>query len=111
MRLAYLLDCYGELFDEHSKNIMKLYYEDDLSLAEIAEGEKISRQGVRHIIKKCEEELEFFESRLQLAKKLEKSAVAKEIILEVAKELNSLSDERLSDFSERLNTASKMLDG
>ena len=67
MRLAYLLDFYGDVLDERTGNILKSYYEDDLSLAEIAIGENISRQGVRHIIKKGEEQLEFLEERLGLA--------------------------------------------
>ncbi len=67
MKLAYLLDFYIELFDEHSQQIMRAYYEDDLSLAEIAAGEGISRQGVRHIIKKCEEQILVLEGKLSLA--------------------------------------------
>ena len=46
---------------------MKSYYDDDLSLAEIANEEGISRQGVRHLIKKGEEKLSFFEEKLKLA--------------------------------------------
>ena len=71
MKLAYLLDFYVELLDEHSVNVMRAYYDDDLSLAEIAKGEGISRQGIRHIIKKSEEELFFYEDKLGLAKKFE----------------------------------------
>ena len=67
MRLAYLLDFYGEALDERTSDIMQAYYNDDLSLSEIAEGEGISRQGIRHIIKKGEEQLEFFEEKLGLA--------------------------------------------
>ena len=67
MRIALLLDFYGEALDEHTKEIMTSYYEDDLSLSEIANGENISRQGVRHIIKKGEEQLDFLESKLKLA--------------------------------------------
>lgn len=67
MRLAYLLDFYGDALDERTSGIMQAYYNDDLSLSEIADGEGISRQGVRHIIKKGEEQLEFFEDRLGLA--------------------------------------------
>lgn len=67
MRISYLLDFYGNVLDERCARIMEAYYEDDLSLAEIAEGEAISRQGVRHIIKKGEEQLSFFEERLGLA--------------------------------------------
>ena len=67
MKLGYLLDFYIDVLDEHSISIMKAYYEDDLSLAEIAKGEGISRQGIRHIIKKSEEEILFLEERLGLA--------------------------------------------
>lgn len=67
MKIAYLLDFYGDVLDEKCARVMTAYYEDDLSLAEIAEGENISRQGVRHIIKKGEEELSFLEGKLGLA--------------------------------------------
>ena len=67
MKLAYLLDFYGDALDDRTYGIMQAYYNDDLSLAEIADGESISRQGVRHIIKKGEEQLEFLENKLGLA--------------------------------------------
>ncbi len=67
MRLSYLLDFYGDALDERTLSIMQAYYDDDLSLAEIADGESISRQGVRHIIKKGEEQLDFLEEKLGLA--------------------------------------------
>ena len=69
MKLAFLLDFYIDTLDEHSSNIMRAYYEDDLSLAEIAQGESISRQGIRHIIKKSEEHILFLEEKLGLARK------------------------------------------
>ena len=58
MKISYLLDIYGSLLDEHIAGVMKSYYDDDLSLAEIASEEGISRQGVRHLIKKGEIEPE-----------------------------------------------------
>ena len=67
MKLAYLLDFYVDLLDEHSQEIMRAYYEDDLSLAEIAASVGISRQGIRHVIKKCEEQILFYEEKLKLA--------------------------------------------
>ena len=71
MRLAYLMDFYIDLLDAHSQSILRAYYDDDLSLAEIASGEGISRQGIRHIIKKSEELILFYEEKLGLAKKHE----------------------------------------
>ena len=48
-----------------------MYYNEDFSLSEVAEQIGISRQGVRDIIKKSEEELLFYEERLGLAQKLQ----------------------------------------
>lgn len=87
MKLAYLLDFYIDLFDEHTAAVVKAYYEDDLSLAEIAAGEGISRQGVRHIIKKCEEQVLFLEDRLGLARL---QSVKNEALEELGEIRNSL---------------------
>jgi predicted DNA-binding protein YlxM (UPF0122 family) len=71
MKIAYLIDFYEDLLDSHVRSVMRAYYDDDLSLAEIAGTEGISRQGVRHLIKKGEDQLEFYEANLGLAKKHE----------------------------------------
>ena len=67
MRMAYLLDFYEGLLDRHTFEVMKQYYNDDLSLAEIASDVGISRQGIRHLVKRGEEQLEFFDEKLHLA--------------------------------------------
>ena len=67
MKISYLLDFYGDVLDERVRAVMDAYYDDDLSLSEIADGEGISRQGVRHLIKKGEEHLLFLEEKLGLA--------------------------------------------
>lgn len=67
MKIAYLLDFYGDALDDHVGGVLRSYYNEDLSLAEIAVDEGISRQGVRHLIKKGEEQLLFFEERFGLA--------------------------------------------
>lgn len=70
LKKAYLLDFYGDVLTERKKEVLDMYYNEDLSLAEIAEQIGISRQGVRDIIKKAEEELLFLEDKLGLAKKM-----------------------------------------
>jgi len=70
LKLACLLDFYGEVLSERKQSVLSLYYNEDLSLAEIAEEIGISRQGVRDLIKKAEEELLFLEEKLGLEKKL-----------------------------------------
>ncbi len=46
-RMTMLYDFYGELLTDRQKEFFDLYYNEDLSLAEIAENAGISRQGVR----------------------------------------------------------------
>ena len=70
LKKAYLLDFYGEVLTERKKEVLDMYYHEDLSLAEIADQIGISRQGVRDLIKKAEEELLFLEEKLGLAKKM-----------------------------------------
>ncbi len=67
LTVEFLLDFYGEVLPPRTRDLLAAYYGDDLSLAEIAAGEAISRQGVRHVLKKGEEELFFLEERLGLA--------------------------------------------
>lgn len=69
LNIGYLLDFYGEILSERKRTVLEYYYNDDLSLAEIAAEIGISRQGVRDSIKKGEEELLFFEEKLGLAER------------------------------------------
>ena len=70
LNVGYLLDFYGELLPERKRTVLELYYDEDYSLAEVADEIGISRQGVRDIVKKTENELFFYEEKLGLAKKL-----------------------------------------
>ena len=69
LHLAYLLDFYGEVLGERTRELLEMYYCDDMSLSEIADAVGITRQGVRGGIKKGEEELLFLEEKLHLASK------------------------------------------
>ena len=66
-RMAMLYDFYGDLLTDRQKEFYDLYYNEDLSLAEIAENEGITRQGVRDSIKRAEAQLLEMEERLALA--------------------------------------------
>jgi len=70
LEFSVLIDFYGDILTEKQKNVMEFYYNDDLSLAEIAEIEKISRQGVRDSIKRGEETILELESKLKMVDKL-----------------------------------------
>lgn len=88
MRISYLLDFYGELLDGHIAGAMRSYYNDDLSLAEVAELFGISRQGIRHLIKKGEEQLSFFEEKLGLAERYNELSKAADSLSEIATKLS-----------------------
>ncbi|MCR4675041.1 MAG: YlxM family DNA-binding protein [Lachnospiraceae bacterium] len=69
IRQGYLYDFYGELLNEHQKEIFEAYVLEDLSLKEIAEDQGISRQGVSDLIHRCTKTLEDYESSLHLIEK------------------------------------------
>jgi len=65
-----LKDVYGPLLTPKQLDIFNLYYEDDLSFAEIAAEIQISRQAVYDLIKRTEKILLDYEAKLGLVKKL-----------------------------------------
>ena len=91
MKVAYLMDFYQDLLDEHTLGVMKAYYNDDLSLSEIASGVGISRQGIRHLIKKGEEQLLFFEDRLRLSERFSEIEDAANVLNAVCSSLSEIN--------------------
>ena len=61
-----LYDYYQDLFTDKQKEYYEAYYFQDLSLAEIAENNGVSRNAVHNQIKIVEEKLEFYESILNI---------------------------------------------
>ena len=66
---AYLYDFYGELLNEHQRQVYEDFVFNDLSLGEIASEEGISRQGVADLIKRCNKKLLDYEEKLHLFEK------------------------------------------
>ena len=54
LNVSILLDFYGAMLTEKQREAVEYYYNDDLSLSEIADNQGISRQGVRDAIKRAE---------------------------------------------------------
>ena len=101
-----LLDFYGEMLTPKQRDFIDFYYNDDLSLSEIAENIGITRQGVRDAIKRAESQLTEMEERLGfvarfesfnagLAKISEKAAMINEENLKsgLSREINDLTVE------------------
>jgi len=69
LTISILLDAYGALLTERQRELVDLYYNEDLSLAEISENTGITRQGVRDGIKKSEVFLRSCEEKLGICEK------------------------------------------
>ena len=67
LEISYLLDFYGDVLTDKQREAMEEYYNADLSLAEIAEGLGITRQGVRDAVKRGEATLVELEEKIGAA--------------------------------------------
>ena len=72
MHFCILLDFYGDILTDRQREMLECYYNDDMSLAEIADSIGISRQGVRSAIKKGTDILTEMESKLGLVNRFRK---------------------------------------
>ena len=90
LRQTMLLDFYGELLTERQRLCMDLHYNEDLSLAEIAEQCGISRQGVWDNIRRGESAMEDIEKKTGLLRRFEENRSALEHIREQINELAAL---------------------
>ena len=70
-QISYLLDFYGNMLTDKQREAIDLYYNEDLSLAEIADHVGITRQGVRDAIKRGEDTLLELEEKLGFAAKFD----------------------------------------
>ncbi len=67
LEMGYLLDFYGEVLTEKQREMLRQYYNDDLSLSEIGENFGITRQGARDAIKHGENALKELEEKVGFA--------------------------------------------
>lgn len=81
LTMSSLLDIYGGLLTEKQRSFLDYYYNDDLSLAEIAENENITRQGVYDVIKRASDQLKNFEAKLSLNDRFNSISVEADSIL------------------------------
>lgn len=107
MNVAYLLDFYGDLLTDKQRDSLDYYYNDDLSLGEIAANLGISRQGVRDNIKRAEAILFDMEEKLKLAEKFSEIRAG---LLSVRKEIDIIDNKNMKVYrSNEINESIKVI--
>ena len=99
-RMALLFDFYGDLLTERQREFYDLYYNDDLSLAEIAENYGITRQGVRDVIVRAEAAMTEIEDKTHIIRRFQRYTAALDAIDKAADLLLEAVDRRRYDDAE-----------
>ena len=96
-RMTMLFDFYGELLTDRQKEFFDLYYNEDLSLAEIAENAGISRQGVRDVIVRAEAAMQDVEDQTGIIKRFEAQRPHLDAIEAATAEMKTINYRRYED--------------
>jgi len=108
LEISLLLDFYGDMLTEKQRDVADLYYNEDLSLAEIAFHSGITRQGVRDSIKRAEGQLLDCEGRLHLAERFRRIQKRLDEITDLAKDIERVND-RFGASSEIYNRTGRII--
>ena len=113
-RMTMLFDFYGELLTDRQKEFFDLYYNEDLSLSEIAENAGISRQGVRDVIVRAEAYMTEIEDKTGLIRRFMQMGEHLQVIESAAAEIKTINyrryeDPRLQELSEQISAAAAAL--
>ena len=100
-----LFDHYGELLTERQKMCLDLKYNQDMSLAEIAEELGVSRQGVHDNIIRAEAHLQKMEEKTGCVRRYLQSRAAKQTILLSAEGLENHSDPAVREAAAKILAA------
>ena len=101
VQISILLETYGKLLTNKQFQMLDDYYNKDLSLSEIAENEKTTRQAVRDNLKKGENKLFEYEEKLGIMKKtlMQEKKIAS-ILSEISKIKENSSDKEIANILE-----------
>ena len=95
IKISILCQIYGKLLTEKQMSVLNDYYNEDLSLSEIAQNRNISRQAVRDLIQKGEEKLFEYEKVLKIMENNNKNQKTLQIVFSKLSELeNNVSDKK-----------------
>ena len=106
LEMGYLLDFYGEALTEKQREMLRQYYNDDLSLAEIAANLGITRQGVRDSIKRGEAILLELEQKVGFAGRYRAVSEGFSRLEKLAKDIRFANSSSYA-FSDEIDKASK----
>ena len=101
-RMAMLFDFYGDMLTDRQKEFYDLYYNEDLSLGEIAENYNITRQGVRDVIVRAEAVLTELEDKTGLIKRFHTMQTQLEQVRQNAQRVAELAADCDNEELERL---------
>ena len=94
LEMTLLLDYYGDLLTQKQKTCFDLYYNQDLSLGEIAEEAGISRQGVHDSLVRAEAALLELEQKLGCVARAKRQQQALQTICRAAGALEAIPQAR-----------------
>ena len=97
LKQALLYDFYGDLLTPRQKEFYDLYYNDDLSLAEIAENYDITRQGVRDTIVRAEKTLEEIEEKTGLIQRYHRTRATAASLRDLCGQIQALNQAKLAN--------------
>ena len=103
VEISMLWQIYGKLLTEKQYEYIDYYYNQDLSLSEIAENDNITRQAVRDIIKKGERKLFEYEEKLLFMKKtINQEQKIQQVLFNLTKIQKDSSDKQVSSILEEI---------
>lgn len=103
VKISMLSQLYGKLLTEKQFEFIDDYYNNDLSLSEIAENNNITRQAVRDILKKGEKKLFEYEEKLMFMKRtLNQEKKIEKVLSELTKIQKDYSDKQIASVLETI---------
>lgn len=109
LEISYLLDFYGDVLTDKQREVMEQYYNDDLSLAEIADNFGITRQGVRDAIKRGEGTVLELEEKVGFARRYRVVQESVEALEQLTRDINFYNNNSYAMSEDIRRAADEML--
>ena len=99
VRKTMLFDFYGDLLTEHQREIYEAVVLNDTGYSEVAQEEGISRQGVHDLVRRCDRQLEAYESKLGL---MERFLRIRQDALTIRSEAELIGADRIKELADKI---------